>query len=131
MTGPHPAVAAVRSAVREAIEGLDPGTRLWVALSGGADSLALAAATAFVGARAGHVVGAIIVDHGLQPGSAQVARDAAVQARLAGISNVHIERVDVGRDGGLEAAARSARYNAIESRVRREGCYEMVFVSCM
>lgn len=121
MTGPHPAVAAVRSAVREGLEGLDPGTRLWVALSGGADSLALAAATAFVGAREGHMVGAIIVDHGLQEGSARVARDAAAQARLAGIASVHIERVDVGRDGGLEAAARSARYGAIDARVRREG----------
>ena len=39
----------------------------------------------------------------------------------AGMSNVHIERVVVGREGGLEAAARTARYGAIERRVAAEG----------
>lgn len=121
MTGPHPAVAQVRSAVREALAGLEVGTRVWVACSGGPDSLALAAGAAFVCREQGYLAGAIIVDHGLQEGSARVAEHAREQARLAGIATVRIERVSVGRDGGIEAAARNARYAAIDARVRAEG----------
>lgn len=84
-----------------------------VALSGGPDSLALAAATAFEASRAGLRAGAVIVDHGLQPGSAEVAGRAADQARGLGLEPVLVERVDVGRDGGPEAAARTARYGAL------------------
>ena len=86
-----------------------------VALSGGPDSLALAAATAFEGPRAGLRAGAIIVDHGLQPGSAQVAERAATQARDLGLEPVVVRRVDVGSSGGPEAAARDARYAALEA----------------
>lgn len=121
MTGPHPAVAATRSAVREALEGLEPGTRVWVACSGGPDSLALTAATAFIARKLGFVAGAIVVDHGLFPGSGRVALDAQDQCRLAGMAVVHVERVQVGRDGGLEAAARTARYEAIGGRMEEEG----------
>ncbi len=52
------------------------------ALSGGADSLALAAALAFL--RPGAC--ALVVDHGLQPGSDQVAASAAEQARSLGLT---------------------------------------------
>ncbi len=121
MTGPHPAVAATRNAVREVLDGLDLGTRVWVACSGGPDSLALAAATSFAGHKIGLHVGAIIVDHGLQEGSAEVAKRAEAQARKAGIATVFIEKVKVGRDGGLEAAARNARYAALEARAHAEG----------
>lgn len=121
MTGPHPAVAATRTAVREALDGAEFGSRIWVACSGGPDSLALAAAASFVGHKYGHLVGAIVVDHGLQADSALVAERAAAQARRAGIATVFVEKVTVGRDGGLEAAARAARYAAIEDRVDAEG----------
>lgn len=121
MTGPHPSVAATRVAVREALHGYDIGTRVWVACSGGPDSLALAAATAYVSRKEGYFSGAIIVDHGLQAGSAEVAQSAAMQVKKAGIHQVFVERVVVGRDGGLESAARTARYNAIEARVTAEG----------
>jgi len=121
MTGPHPAVAATRTAVREALDGHEFGSRVWVACSGGPDSLALAAAASWVGHKQGYVVGAIIVDHGLAPDSAQIAQRAEAQVRKAGIAIVHIERVTVGREGGLEAAARRARYEAIEARVDAVG----------
>jgi tRNA(Ile)-lysidine synthase len=121
VTGPHPAVASTRDAVPEAIEGLEAGTRLWVACSGGPDSLALTAATAFVARKEGLVAGAIVVDHGLQAESGRVALDAQDQCRLAGMSVVFIERVKVGREGGLEAAARTARYEAIGHRMEAEG----------
>jgi tRNA(Ile)-lysidine synthase len=64
----HPAVAATRSALRRALTDqpeLAAGDRLLVAVSGGADSLALAAATAWVAPRLGLSAAAVTVDHGL------------------------------------------------------------------
>ncbi|GAA3727843.1 tRNA lysidine(34) synthetase TilS [Leifsonia bigeumensis] len=84
-----------------------------VALSGGPDSLALAAATAFEAPRAGLRAGAVVVDHGLQAGSADVAARAAEQARELGLDPVVVRRVEVGAEGGPEAAARTARYAAL------------------
>jgi tRNA(Ile)-lysidine synthase len=110
-----PAVADIRRAVRSALPGT--GTVL-VALSGGPDSLALAAAVAFEAPRAGVAAGAVIVDHGLQPGSDAVAAHAAQQAAALGLAPVLVERVEVGAAGGPEAAARDARYAALE-RVAR------------
>jgi tRNA(Ile)-lysidine synthase len=116
-----PAVADLRRAVRELLP--DPATRpgpVLVALSGGPDSLALAAAVAFEAPRAGLAAGAVIVDHGLQAGSDAVAARAAEQAAALGLAPVRVERVEIATDGaGPEAAARDARYAALE-RVARE-----------
>jgi tRNA(Ile)-lysidine synthase len=84
-----------------------------VACSGGADSVALAAAVAFEAARAGVAAGAVTVDHGLQPGSAERARAAADLLRDLGLAPVRVLSVAVGRAGGPEAAARTARYAAL------------------
>ncbi len=92
-----------------------------VALSGGADSLALAAATAFEAGRAGIRAGAVIIDHGLQPGSADVAARAAKQACGLGLDPVIVTRVTVGARGGPEAAARDARYAALAEAARDSG----------
>src|SRR5260370_38571724 len=81
--GPHPAVAAVRLAVRRALVGLPPGELVLAACSGGADSLALSAALAFEAPRLGLLAGGVTVDHGLQPGSAERAQ--AVTQVLAGL----------------------------------------------
>ncbi|TDT62182.1 tRNA lysidine(34) synthetase TilS [Frigoribacterium sp. PhB116] len=108
-----PAVADVRRAVRASFAGLATGDLVLVALSGGADSLALAAATAFEAPRAGLTAGAVVVDHGLQPGSAEVAEAAAARASALGLAPVVVRRVDVGAEGGPEAAAREARYAAL------------------
>lgn len=121
MSGPHPSVAACRVAVRDALGDLELGTRVWVAASGGPDSLALAAAVGYVARKQGLFAGAIIVDHRLQPDSGVVAERAAHEVRRAGIHTVHIEKVTVGRSGGMEAAAREARYAALEARVDAEG----------
>lgn len=129
MTGPHPAVAATRNAVKEALYGNELGTRVWVACSGGPDSLALAAAASFVGRKQGYHVGAIIVDHGLQADSAIVAERAATEVRKSGVMTVHVERVTVGRDGGLEAAARTARYAALERRADAEGGFNSLILT--
>ncbi|MFZ2963656.1 MAG: tRNA lysidine(34) synthetase TilS, partial [Rhodoglobus sp.] len=84
-------------------------------LSGGPDSLALAAALAFEGPRAGLQTGAVIVDHQLQQGSDAVAERAAQQARDLGLGHVRVVRVTVADSGGPEAAARTARYSALSS----------------
>ncbi|WP_460775592.1 tRNA lysidine(34) synthetase TilS [Microbacterium sp. GXF7504] len=115
----HPAVAEVRRHVRESLDRLD-GDLVVVALSGGADSLALMAATAFEAPKRGMRVLAVTVDHGLQDGSAQVAEAAASAARDRG-ADARVIRVEVGTAGGPEAAAREARYAALRDAATEAG----------
>ncbi len=105
-----PAVAAVRLAVRRDLSTVPDGT-LVVACSGGADSLALLAATVFEAHRQGrHVVGAV-VDHGLQDGSAEHTDRVVAQMARLGADETLSARVSVeGAGRGVEAAARDARY---------------------
>src|ERR1700744_3497773 len=115
--GPHPAVAELRNAVRDGLTGLPPGRLVLVACSGGADSLALAAALAFTAPRLQLRAGAVTVDHGLQPGSADRARDVADRLTGLGLDPVISTRVAVTTPDdrsylGPEAAARTARYDA-------------------
>ncbi len=110
--GPAPAVAAVRVAVRRLLVDVRPAGVL-VACSGGADSVALAAATAVEAPRLGLPAGLVTVDHGLQEGSATWAAETAELGRALGLDPVLVRRVDVGTAGGPEAAARTARYDAL------------------
>ncbi|SCG52506.1 tRNA lysidine(34) synthetase TilS [Micromonospora inositola] len=115
-----PPVAAVRVAVRRALAGLTGDGPVLVACSGGADSLALAAATAFVAPRLNRRAGLVTVDHGLQPGSAERADAVARWAAGVGLDPVDAVSVTVaGRPGGPEAAAREARYPALVAAARR------------
>ncbi|MFI2661754.1 tRNA lysidine(34) synthetase TilS [Micromonospora carbonacea] len=117
-----PEVAAVRLAVRRALTGLPGAGPVLVACSGGADSLALAAAAAFVAPRLGRPIGLVTVDHALQTGSDRRAADVAAWAAGAGFAPAEAVRVDVaGRPGGPEAAAREARYQALAEAARRHG----------
>ncbi|MGA8046806.1 MAG: tRNA lysidine(34) synthetase TilS [Dermatophilaceae bacterium] len=124
---PHPAVAAIRYAVRTHLGdlaermGRDDGVVL-VACSGGADSLALAEAVAFECRHGAWAGGAVVVDHGLQPGSGEVAQAAAATCRRLGLDPVEVVRVAVSRGGqGLEAAAREARHQALSETAQRLG----------
>lgn len=107
-----PAIAEIRLAVRTALADLPEGSTVVVALSGGADSLALAAATAFEAPKLGLRAGTLTVDHGLQDGSDAVARRAAETAGALGLGAL-VVRVEVGAEGGPEAAARDARYRVL------------------
>jgi len=116
-----PAIADVRRAVRDVLRAEPAPEFVLVGLSGGADSLALAAATAFEARRAGVRAGAVVVDHRLQPGSADVAAAAAEQADRLGLTPVLVLTVDVGSGGGPEAAARTARYAAFDRALAETG----------
>ncbi|KAB1642134.1 tRNA lysidine(34) synthetase TilS [Gulosibacter chungangensis] len=118
-----PAVANIRRAVRNALRGYAAeGDLVLVALSGGPDSLALAAGLAFEAPRAGLRAGAVIVDHQMQPGSAEVAQRAAQQARDLGLDPVVVETITVEDKGaGPEASARVARYDIIDQVKKRLG----------
>jgi tRNA(Ile)-lysidine synthase len=119
VTGPAPEVAAIRSAVRRALDeiGCASDTPVLVACSGGADSLALAAAAAFLmGARGGGAGGrpvfGAVVDHDLQVGSADRAQETAALLEGLGVPT-RVLTVEVTGPGGMEAAARRARYAAL------------------
>ncbi|MDP4014415.1 MAG: tRNA lysidine(34) synthetase TilS [Candidatus Nanopelagicales bacterium] len=109
--------AAVSRALPEATDAL-----VLVACSGGPDSLAMAAAASDLSKRRSLHVGAVLIDHGLQPGSDTVAATAAKQCEDLGLSPVVVESVEVVVTGsGLEAAARDARYAALEQVADRVG----------
>ncbi|MCP3769697.1 MULTISPECIES: tRNA lysidine(34) synthetase TilS [Streptomyces] len=154
--GPHPAVAAIRLAVRRVLHDIldehtrntdehppnpggysrpsdgpgrvpgaprerEPSPLVLVACSGGADSLALASALAFEAPRLGVRAGGVTVDHGLQAGSDLRAAEVTLRLRGLGLDPVEAVAVTVGRGGGPEAAARDARYAALDAAAERHG----------
>ncbi|MFI8926830.1 tRNA lysidine(34) synthetase TilS [Streptomyces sp. NPDC053474] len=154
--GPHPAVAAIRLAVRRVLHDvltdvaaqreLDsphaphadahasptarptppaheplPSPLVLVACSGGADSMALASALAFEAPKLGIRAGAVTVDHGLQAGSDLRAAEVVARMTALGLDPVESLAVSVGRCGGPEAAARDARYAALDAVADRHG----------
>ncbi len=119
-----PAVAAVRLAVRRGLPVVPDGAgglvvpdtaAVVVACSGGADSLALLAATVFELRRTTvRVIGAV-VDHGLQDDSAAHTERVVAQMAALGVAETVGARVRVDATGrGVEAAAREARYAVLE-----------------
>lgn len=105
------ALNRLRAAVAEFAVRHVPADSGWcVAVSGGSDSLALAAAASAV-----RPTVALIVDHGLQPGSRDIAEQAMAQALSLGCRSARVLTADVGTAGGPEGAARVARYQALES----------------
>ncbi|GGV54949.1 tRNA(Ile)-lysidine synthase [Streptomyces longisporoflavus] len=163
--GPHPAVAAIRLAVRRVLhdvltdvqrteapsadprrsDALRPEAQripehvppspahphpprepaasplVLVACSGGADSMALASALAFEAPKLGIRAGGVTVDHGLQDGSDLRAAEVVSRLTALGLDPIESVAVDVGRDGGPEAAARDARYGALDAVADRHG----------
>ncbi|MFC9892899.1 tRNA lysidine(34) synthetase TilS [Nocardia sp. NPDC127579] len=105
------AVLEIRRAVRRWLGAFAPSGAVAVALSGGADSLALTAAAVVEAVS----VDALIIDHQLQSGSARVAAEAAATAHRLGCRSARVLTVRVGAEGGLEAAARHARYAGLDA----------------
>lgn len=98
--------------MRTALADVPEGSTVVVALSGGADSLALAAAVAFEAPKLGLRAASVTVDHALQSGSDAVAAEAARTAARLGLDPL-VVRIDVDGAGGPEAAARDARYRVL------------------
>jgi tRNA(Ile)-lysidine synthase len=108
-----PARAAVRLAVRRVLPSRDGATVL-VACSGGADSLALLAATVFEARRVPVRVVGVVVDHGLQDDSAPHTEAVVAQMAALGADETASIRVTVDPGpAGVEAGAREARYAAL------------------
>jgi tRNA(Ile)-lysidine synthase len=108
------AVVAIRNAVRPYLELREPGDTLLVAVSGGADSLALADALVKEARPLALNVIGITIDHQLQERSHDQALRVLEQLTLLGYESVVIRKVSVIQNSGVEADARKARYEAFD-----------------
>jgi tRNA(Ile)-lysidine synthase len=113
------AVPAVRNAVRPWLEKFEAGDKVLVAVSGGADSLALAHALSVEAKLLAVSVVGVSVDHQLQKESARQAENVVKQLSGMDLKCV-VKKVQVEIKDGLEASARSARYKAINEVAQSE-----------
>jgi tRNA(Ile)-lysidine synthase len=121
------ATVAIRNAVKGRLARLEAGDKVLVAVSGGADSLALAWATLKESEPLAITAIAITIDHQLQSGSDLQAAKVSEQLKEMGFEKVISRKVVVTTESGLEAGARSARYEALSEAARTEGA-ENVFL---
>jgi len=103
----------IRLAVRAELSDLNAGDTVLVAVSGGADSSALAAGLLAEAKDKAIRPIAVIIDHALQPNSADVAMNTKAELAKAGYTNIEIKRIKVEVTDGMEASARRARYAAL------------------
>lgn len=123
MSGPHPDVSAARHALARTFELLPVGATVLLAVSGGADSLALALSAVYAARERAIQLHSLTVDHGLRPESSQEAQEVAAQLTQLGIA-ARVTRVQLGarRGGealGPEGEARVARYAALAAEAHR------------
>lgn len=109
----------VRAAIRENLEKLQPGDVVLAACSGGADSVALSLALLEEAPDFAITVGVISIDHQLQSGSRARAEALINEFIKRGAKPCEVISVRVGSEGGLEAAARAARYQALDAAAEK------------
>ena len=109
------ALVELRSAVRPHLEKLDAGDNVLIAVSGGADSLALAAAVFAESKELLINTIAVTIDHQLQSGSGDQAMRVSTQLQQLGYQEVIVEKVVVDQSSGIESGARTARYAALHA----------------
>ena len=103
-------------------EGIGSPDRLLLALSGGADSVALFhLLLRLIGKRSFELI-CVHVHHGLRPASEDEADFLTALCQSAGIPLI-IRRVQVKRTGSLEASARAARYDAFHAVMEESGIH--------
>lgn len=111
------ASVAVRNAVKPFLAQLEAGDNFLVAVSGGADSLALAAALLIEAKPLALNPIAITIDHQLQENSQLQAEKVSEQLKEIGYGQILIKKVVVVATGGIEAGARQVRYEAFAQSV--------------
>jgi len=116
-----PAILELRQAVRFWFEKLPSNSTVCVGVSGGADSLALAIAAKLEADNLKLDLVAVIVDHGLQENSAEVAASAKKKLELIGYSNIFVGKANVVLTDGIEASARRARYKVFQQALETFG----------
>ena len=112
---------AIRSAVRSALSDCTAGDLILVAVSGGADSLALAYALSLEAPKMAVRIEGVSVDHQLQSQSSVQAEKVVAALLKMGIEKTHVVKVDVEITDGLEASARRARYAALDACAEETG----------
>ena len=112
-----PALLELRKAVRFWFEKLEPNSKVCIGVSGGADSLALAAAAKLEANNFSIDLVAVIVDHGLQENSAEISQIAKQQLTKLGFEDIFIGKANVQITDGLEASARRARYKVFQQAI--------------
>ncbi|MCF4165246.1 tRNA lysidine(34) synthetase TilS [Zavarzinia compransoris] len=106
---------------RAALDALDPGQALALAVSGGADSLALLLVAEAWARGAGSRLHVLTVDHGLRPEAAAEAAAVADLARARGHGATVLRPARPLPRRGLEAAARAERYALMSEWCRARG----------
>lgn len=117
-----PEVAHARRYLLQGLEqaGIGASDRVILAISGGSDSLAVALAMSFIGPKHEIAARVVVIDHGLQSNSQEVAQEAVDACRRLGMDDCKVVKIQVRKSpDGIEAAARDARYEALE-RERQE-----------
>ena len=114
------AIVAIRNAVKPHLARLEAGDKVLVAVSGGADSLALASAILTESKVFAITPIAVTIDHQLQSGSGAQAEKVENQLKEMGYGKVLLQKVVVTTESGLEAGARDARYQALSACASQE-----------
>ena len=114
------AIVAIRNAVKPHLARLEAGDKVLVAVSGGADSLALASAILTESKEFAITPIAVTIDHQLQSGSGAQAEKVENQLKEMGYGKVLLQKVVVTTESGLEAGARDARYQALSACATQE-----------
>lgn len=107
------ATVSLRNAVKPFLATLEAGDTFLVAVSGGADSLALAYALLIESKSLALNPIAVTIDHQLQENSEIQSKRVEEQLKELGYVQVIIKKVLVALDSGIEAGARDARYSAL------------------
>ncbi len=118
MSFPPPVVTAARHALRDTFRELEVGGHVLLAISGGSDSMALAASAAFAAKENSIVLHSLTVDHGLRPESADEAACVVQRLQALGI-DARAEKITLGVGLGPEGEARVGRYAALANEARR------------
>ena len=121
MNGKTPALIELRSAVRFWFEKLEANSKVCIGVSGGADSLALAAAAKLESKNFAIDLIAVVVDHGIQQNSAEVAAEVKNKLAKLGYTDIFVNRANIQITDGIEASARRARYKIFEQAMETYG----------